>query len=185
MWFSFLILSVTLSIDAFGIGIAYAVKSIGIPIKAKLMIGMLSAGILWLSALTGELMARFLPEWCIKYLGVLIICIIGIIFIRNSLKNNTGSTYDFDSSKKIEGIETIFLAVALSADSISVGMAAAALGYSWFILGLLVGIVQILFLFAGEAAVRKNSRLSKSNGGKSGIISGILLIIIGIMRLCL
>ena len=64
-------------------------------------------------------------------LGLLILFLMGAIFIHNGLTNGEANDYDINDSKKIESGESILLAVALSADSISVGMAVGALQMSW------------------------------------------------------
>lgn len=183
MLLSLFLLALTLSIDALGIGIAYAVKGVKIPVKAKLIIGIISVLIMWGSALIGQGMNQVLPQWCTKYLGLLILFLMGAVFIRNSLCSSEAGDYDFNASKKIESGESVLLAVALSADSISVGMAIGALGMPWFTLGIFVGILQILFLGIGLFTAGKGRKFIHIDYKISGMLSGILLILIGIIRL--
>lgn len=183
MLFSLFILAITLSIDAFGIGVAYTIKGVIIPLQSKILVGFISAAIMWGAALTGEFMLRFLPEWCAKYLGIFILFLMGAIFIRNSLCTESTQTYDLDASKRIELLEGILLAIALSADSISVGVAAATLGLSWFFLGIMVGFLQMIFLWVGNIVIKRGSRLKCLDCRLSGMLSGAMLILIGLLRL--
>lgn len=182
MWVSLFLLALTLSIDALGIGTAYAIKGVRIPFYAKTVIGLISILIMWGSALAGQAMGEVLPEWCAKYLGLLILFLMGAVFIRNGLTNGEAGDYDINASKRIEGGESILLAVALSADSISVGMAVGALGMSWFFLGIFVGILQILFLCLGIVLAQKGRQRMTGDLKYGSMISGGMLILIGILR---
>ena len=182
MWISLLLLAFTLSIDALGIGAAYAVKKVTIPFHAKIIIGIMSIFIMWGSALIGQGMSAVLPKWCTNYLGLLILFLMGAIFIHIVITNVEANYYDINDSKKIEIGESILLAVALSADSISVGMAVGALQMSWFLLGIFVGLLQLFFLCIGLYIVGKGKKFATINSRISGMISGAMLILIGILR---
>lgn len=182
MWISLLLLAFTLSIDALGIGAAYAVKGVIVPLRAKITIGAVSVLIMWVSAWLGQKMSVALPEWCAKYFGLLILFLMGAVFIHNGLTNKEANDYDMDHSKMIEGGESILLAVALSADSISVGMAVGALKMSWFLLGIFVGLLQLFFLCIGLFFAGKGKKFTAINSRVSNMISGAMLILIGIIR---
>ena len=58
-------------------------------------------------------------------------------------------------------------------------MAVGALQMSWFLLGIFVGLLQLFFLCIGLYIVGKGKKFATIN---SGMISGAMLILIGILR---
>lgn len=181
MFFNILAISISLSIDALGIGISYRLKGVKISLSAKLVVGLISVIIMWLSLQAGELALLILPTEVTKIVGVSILLIIGVAFIRNSLYESQETTYDFDKSKKIDLIEAIILGVALSADSMSAGIAASIAGFNYILIPCMVGLMQIFFLYLGEIMADK-SLIKKISRKTCGILSGSLLIFIAILR---
>lgn len=182
MIYFMIVLSISLSIDALGIGISYRLKGVKIAISAKIIIGMVSALIMFGAVYIGKELNKVLPEDVSHIVGIGILIFIGVSFIRNSLFGGEDTTYDLDKSRKIEGIEAVLLAVALSADSISAGIAAASSGSTNGAIAIFVGIMQITFLQLGETLVEKADFFKKIDSKICGIISGFILILIAILR---
>lgn len=178
MW-QMIIIAISLSIDALGIGVAYNLKGIKIGIFPKILIGLVSICIMYISILLGYLMNKILPYDICKVVGASILILIGVAFIRNSLFESSDKSYDFNHSKNIDWYEALILGVALSADTLSAGTAIYALGISSKIIPILTGIMQTGFLYIGEKIAKKSNLL---NNKICGIFSGILLIIIAIVR---
>lgn len=176
-------ISISLSIDALGIGVSYQLKGVRIPVSAKAIIGLISALIMGLSIYAGDFMLRIFPERVTTLFGIVVLCIIGLAFIRNGLFGDKDKTYDFNKSKTIDCGEAIALGAALSADSVSAGMAAAVLGLGNIWMPLTVGIAQVTFLCLGAFVI---SRLPLKHGGLQekicGVFSGCLLILIAVLR---
>lgn len=176
-------ISVSLSIDALGIGISYRLKGVTIPASAKIVIGLVSALIMWLSLSAGNRMLQIFPEKVMTLFGMAVLCLIGLAFIRNSLFGEKGKTYDFDQSKKIETGEAILLGAALSADSVSAGIATAVLGLSSIWIPVMVGLMQMAFLYLGSVLMERCSLTHKKAQEKiCGVFSGCLLILIAVLR---
>ena len=182
MILNIIIISVSLSIDAFGIGVAYHLKGIKIGVGAKCIIGLISSVIMWLSLMVGDYMTRILPAGVMNVFGISILILMGVIFIRNSLFNDEGAAYDFDQSKKIDGFEASILGFALSADSISAGIAVAAIGLNSIFIPIVVGLMQMFFLGMGYLLVEKSLFIQRLNSRVCGVFSGLLLILIAILR---
>ena len=176
------ILSISLSIDALGIGISYRLKGVKITVSAKIIIGIISALIMLGSVVIGNELNKVLPKEVSHILGIAILIFIGVSFIRNSLFGGEDTTYDLDKSRKIEGLEAVLLAIALSADSISAGIAAASSGLTNHLIAIFVGLMQIIFLQIGESLVEKADFFKKIDSKICGIISGFILILIAILR---
>ena len=176
------VISISLSIDALGIGLSYKVKGVEIDWGARLIIGLMSCLIMYLSMFIGETLMYYLPTTVMKIAGASILCLIGITFIKNGLFAEEDSKYDFNHSKKIEYIEALVLGAALSADSFSAGIGVAALELNSILAPISVGIMQVVFLYLGSILVYKSKMAKKLNQKACGIFSGCLLILIAVLK---
>lgn len=182
MLLQILVISVSLSIDALGIGIAYQLRGVKVGIAAKAIIGIMSCMIMYLSILVGQQIAKAIPIDVMQIIGTAILVLMGVIYIRNSLFSDEEATYDLDQSKKIEILEAIVLGAALSADSISAGIAIVAIGLEGRIIPVIVGMMQVIFLSVGGQLLKRFSKVREVNSKVCGVISGLLLILIAIVR---
>lgn len=182
MLFNIIVISISLSIDALGIGIAYGLKNVRIPVIAKIIIGIISSGIMWISLIVGGYINKVLPPDITKIVGVGILIVMGVIYIRNSLFSDEEATYDLDKSSGIEVFEAVILAFALSADSVSTGVAVASLGIGNLWIPVVVGVMQVCFLSLGGIVIRKYISTKRINSKVCGVFSGALLILIAILR---
>lgn len=178
-----LALSVSLSMDALGIGVSYAGKRITLTWGSRIIIGIISALAMFLSIQLGLLFDQLFPPEVMKIVGISILFLIGAGFIRGSLDTHEQSSYDFDDSSSIDWYEAVLLGVALSADSISTGIAVSVLGLSSIWVPILVGVMQVLFLWLGQKVVCKSCILCKCNPKVCGIFSGILLFVVALLRI--
>lgn len=182
MLFDIIVISISLSIDALGIGIAYGLKNVRITAIAKMIIGIVSGGIMWLSLIVGGYVNKVLPPNVTKIVGVGILVLMGVIYIRNSLFSDEEAEYDLDKSFGIEGFEAVILAFALSADSVSTGIAVASMGIGNLWIPVVVGVMQVCFLSLGSVVIRKFLSTKLINSKVCGVFSGALLILIAILR---
>ena len=90
---------------------------------------------------------------------------------------------DLDKSNLIDGKEAIFLGVALSLDSFAIGISSGILGIHSLLFPLLVSIFQLIFISLGNSVGRLLNSFNKIPEYIWSMISGILLIIIGIIKL--
>lgn len=160
-----------------GIGIAYSLKGVKIPIIAKGIIFIISYIFAFVSiSLGNHLTSYFSPNFA-KFLGVAILLCIGIYTALSD-----PFTYDVDNSAKIDPKEALLMGFALSIDSMGVGIGSAVAGFSWNLLPLAISVCQFIFLYLGEiigghVVKRKNikSRLWT-------IISGGIIIFVAVLR---
>lgn len=207
-----LILALSASIDSLGVGISYGLKKTKIYFLAYLVLVMISFIITALSMVLGNMLTSFMSPNVTKVIGSVILFGIGIfiiyeatlkkekikkivfpqhreynIFIKsfgitiNIIKDPINS--DIDSSNKIDMKEAIFLGLALSLDSISIGFGASAIGINTLLFPLLISIFQIIFLSIGRIIGNNIIDVSKLPKNIWNIISGILLICIGFIKL--
>lgn len=179
IYLSNILLAVTVSIDALGIGIAYSLKGVKIPFVAKGIIFLISFVLAYISIITGNHFTNFFPPIFAKTLGVVILLAIGIYTVLSD-----PFTYDVDKSEKIDPKEALLMGFALSIDSIGVGISSAVAGFSSSILPIAISTCQFIFLYLGEGI---GVHISKRNRIKSRfwtIISGGIIVLIAILRAC-
>lgn len=213
MFLTYLFLALSLSIDSIGIGITYGLRNTRIPIFSKLILFFISIFFTTISLMLGNLITKFLPDYIANFIGSFILIFIGIwilfqIFHTSpkkecTINSNEPKIYslfikflgitiqiikepkssDLDNSKIIDWKEACFLGIALSIDSISVSFGSGITGLSSFYFPILVASFHMLFLFFGKFLGHKISGIQKFPENICNIISGFLLIIIGITRL--
>ncbi len=192
------ILSVNL--DSIGVGISYGLRKIHISNRASLVCAIISALCFALSFFVGKYLNTFLSPLLGKILGSVILFLLGLWIILNSfadIKERKFSikplgitililrdpvTCDFDNSSKIDTREAIYLALALSLDSIAVGFGAGLSGISAWYLPILIGITQFLFLKLGKAFGEK-LRTLKIPHKIWTVLSGLILILLAIVHI--
>ncbi len=89
---------------------------------------------------------------------------------------------DLDKSNLIDGKEAVFLGVALSLDSFAIGISSGILGIHSLLFPILVSIFQLLFISFGNSIGYFLNNFNKIPEYIWSIISGILLIVIGIVK---
>lgn len=101
---------------------------------------------------------------------------ITIQIIRNPISS------DLDGSKNIDWKEAMYLGIALSIDSVCIGICSSIIGYSSFIFPVLVASFQLIFLCIGSFLGKKLLSISHIPENIWNVLSGVLLICIGISR---
>ena len=110
---------------------------------------------------------------CIDFLGIT------IKIIKNPISS------DLDSSNSIDGKEAFFLGFALSLDCFCIGALGSIIGVSSFLFPLFISVFQLVFLSFGNMLEKKLHRLSHLLDNIWSVISGVLLVLIGIVRFVL
>lgn len=110
-------------------------------------------------------------QFFIKFLGIT------IQIIKDPISS------DLDNSKKIDIKESIYLGVTLSIDSFCIGIGSSILGISSVLFPILVSVFQIIFLSLGRLFAIKVDQNAKIPDNTWNLVSGILLIFIGISKL--
>lgn len=96
------------------------------------------------------------------------------------IKNPTSSDLDFSNS--IDGKEALFLGFALSLDCFCIGACGSIIGINSFLFPLFISVFQLVFLNLGNMLGNKLHSLSNLPDNIWSIISGFLLILIGVIR---
>lgn len=197
-------LVIAVSLDGFGVGIAYGMRRIRVPIPALLII-MLCSGVIVLTSMTiGSMLTTFISANMAKIFGGFILICIGIFClwnVRRSKKEENSvqteqresqlsqftsvlkepRTADLDRSGSISMQEAFLLGFALALDAFGAGLSAAMLGYSPFLTAGLIAFMSGLLVFCGThiGLFLSNNRWVK----KLTLLPPILLIALGIYNM--
>lgn len=213
MIFNALILALSASIDSFGVGITYGIKNTKISFSSILVLFTLSFTITSISIIIGNLLSSIIAPNFTNIIGGLMLFSIGFFIIYSSLKKERRSisqcntlkykeynifikflgltiniiknpiNSDFDNSNQIDLKESIFLGLALSLDSISIGFAGSTIGVNSLIFPLLTSIFQVAFLNSGKFFGKTISKITKLPNNIWNIISGCILILLGLSKI--
>lgn len=112
-------------------------------------------------------------QFFIRFLGIT------VQIIRNP------SNSDFDNSNNIDSKEALFLGIALSLDTIGIGISSSMFEINYFLLPLLVACFELFFLSFGNFLGRKIKNISNIPENIWSILAGFLLIFIGITKFIL
>lgn len=212
MFISYVILALSVSIDSLGIGITYGLKNTTIPSISKIILFIMSVIITTISIYLGNFLNNILPSYFTNFIGSILLLLMGLWVIYQALSKNKSNnsnvknfkttsyqfiikplgitiqilrnpiSSDLDNSKKIDKKEAFYLGIALSIDSICVGICSSVIGFSSIIFPFLVAIFQLCFLSAGSFLGKKITSISNIPENIWNVLSGILLICIGISK---
>ena len=182
MFIGLIILSITSSIDSFGIGITYGIKNTKISLISKFILFFISLIITSISLLFGNILNHIFSSSLSKIIGNIILIIIGVYMLINSNASTKNSDYDFNHSNLIDPKEALILGFALSLDSFCIGVGTSVYGINYYIFPVLVSRFQFLFLSIGNILGSRLSNLSKFSNKTSTIVSGLLLTLIALLR---
>ena len=200
-----ILLAFSASLDSLIIGIAYGIKKI----RIKFSINIIIAFIVTLGTLLSMVLGGIVIKFICNYIGAILLIVVGLFMTfdffkeqRNLNKNEINTqkenkdiieslhyddilinnkTADTDGSGNIEVKEAISLALALSVNNFALGLGASMSGISIPLTTIFTFIFSILILILGLKI--GNSFLSKIFGKYSGLISAIIIIVMGIFQL--
>lgn len=175
------ILSVSVSIDALGIGFSYRMRGVKIGGSAKIVIGILTCMAMAAAMTAGKLLAAFLPAEVMDVFSTAFLTLIGLAMIRDALFGEE-AFYDFDKSKKIEFGEALVLGLALSADAASFGLALSAATGGSFWLPVLSGFMHTAFLWLGELLFEKGVKTRIGGQKGLGVFAGGIIVAIAFLK---
>lgn len=211
MWFlSGIILAMSLSMDALGIGISYGLRGVKVPNLPRIIISFISLLFTAVAIGIGNVIVLFLPDYLAKLIGSGMLIVLGaVVIIQACLKNKKSDDSDkekgsYSLNLKPFGIiikiirepmsctkeksstvgikESIYMGVALSIDSFGAGISSAVSGVNNFFVPVMVGLCQFIFLSFGIFCGQKLTLFRNIDSKVFIILSGLLLIILAIVR---
>lgn len=187
---SSLFLAISSSIDALGIGITYGIKNtkISFSVKFVLFILLFIAGTI--AILIGDAIQDVFSTNFANLLSNFILIGIGVYICFKSAKKdnkkanifNDPISSDLNNSKSIDTKEAVLLAVALALDSFCLGICGAISDVDLKLFPFFVSLFHVLFLQFGICFGTKINKICKLPKNIWTLISGILLICIGIFE---
>lgn len=208
-WIALMMLAFSVSLDSFGVGLTYGLRSMRLPVKSLLIITGCSAVTLLGAMGIGTVMTHWLSGHSAERIGGVILLMIGVwalyqVFRPEKKDKNRSSSNllfnmeirslgimiqilqsptkaDMDDSGAITGIEAVFLGLALSLDAFGAGIGAALIGFSPLLTALFVSSMSALFVLVGMKMGHWFAHLEWVN--KLSVLPGVLLILLGLWKL--
>lgn len=202
-----ILLVLALSLDAFVASLAYGSRKIKIPLTSIIIINIVCTFLLTISILGGSIIKKILPGNIALIISFTILMLLGIYYLFEGVTKAylekkidkaekiklemfdicfivdiyfDETKADYDHSKDLDSKEAIYLAIALSLDSLAVGFGSSlgSINYIYVIvLSLIIGILSIgIGLLIGEKIARK-SKINLS------WLAGIILIVLACLKL--
>lgn len=202
-----LLLVSSICIDAFVASMAYGSNKIKIPIISSIVISIVGSVILGISLFIGGLIKDFLPGTLPITLSFSILMVLGIYRLFESLfktyiqkhlnkeKSFSFRLFDFnfilqvyadetkadlDKSKELSVKESLYLAIALSFDSLAVGFGSSLASSAYIQTILLCFLIGFLAVIVGSFIGKK--LVEKSNINLSWL-SGVILMVLAISKI--
>ena len=180
MFLNTFLLAISSSIDSLGISITYGLRHTKLLKKSKIILFLISIFITFLSGIIGNILKNTLSSNVCEFIGSALLLCMGLFIIIQT--NEHEISFDFDNSNDISPKEAIFLGIALSLDSLCIGIGGSTIGINVYLFSVLVAVLQYFFLSIGNyfgIHLTKFSSIPQSFWSK---ISGILLILIGLIK---
>ena len=182
MLFNCILLALSVSIDSLTIGISYGLKKTKINNISNIILFTISFCITCGSIFLGHYISALFSSVFSTILGSSFLIILGIYNIYKSL-NASPTDFDIDHSNNIDAHESIFLGLALSIDSICIGVGSGIIGLNDIILPFLVATFQLAFLNCGNSISQKINKYFNFSEQVLSIFSSIILILVGMLRI--
>nr|WP_239549110.1 sporulation membrane protein YtaF [Scopulibacillus daqui] len=193
---SVLIIAFASNLDNLAIGIAFGIRSTKIPILSNLIVALITMLGTYLSMTMGEVIAHYISGFMSNLIGAALLLGIGLWSIIKSLpcaKQNASSNnddikpipnpYACDANKDnvISLKESFTLGIALAMNNIATGIGAGTTGVSPLWTTIMAGVFSLIFIGCGS---KFGYTIASTWFGKfSGLVAGILLILIGIYEM--
>lgn len=200
VFLSALLYSLSSSLDNLVIGIAYGVKKIKIGITPNLIIATVTSIGTLISMSVGKFISGFLPTSLTNMLGAVIIMLLGLYFLIQSILKLIPKSYsnslalknvdeimdyaeksDSDNSGTLNIKEAFVVSLGLMLNNLGTGLAASITGVNVSITVICTFILSIALLMLGKSI--GHNVLGSICGKYAPLISGVLLIILGIFEL--
>ncbi|MFJ8091038.1 manganese efflux pump [Lysinibacillus sp. NPDC095746] len=185
-WIAIILIGIAANLDNLGIGLAYGIKRVKIPILSNAVIALISMIVTYAAVTAGSVVINFISPDFANLIGSLLLCAIGIWTLLSSRFSKQGilgnpEVFDEDKNYIISIREAMTLGFVLSANCLAGGIALGANGISaiWTVIS--IGVFSFITVGAG---VHFGVLLTKTFIGKhSTAISGWLLILIAIIEI--
>lgn len=194
---SVFLFAISSNIDSFTVGIAYGIKKIQISFLSNVLIAFIGAVGTFLSMRIGLTLSDFLSVSFANKIGSFVLIFIGIWAVMgcfvNRLKKHKKSCVshsnckrvldepellDKDDSKTLDVRESSALAFALTINNLGLGLGASITGLNIYITVLFTFVFSFISISLGSLLGK--TYLSKLLGESAPLVSGIVIVVLGI-----
>lgn len=184
MIIKYILLALSASLDALSLGITYGIKQTVIPKIGNIIIFSIVLVCSFLSMIAGHFLSlMFSPDFSVL-IGSSLLIILGIYNIYKEFSVNSSlKNFDIDNSNCIDYKEATAISLTVAVDASCVSMGCGIIGYISFVLPVFMAIFHTLFVNVGNSISKKIIQQLNVPSRILSIVSGVLLILIGIFRL--
>ena len=185
---SSLLFAISANTDNFVVGLSYGIKKIRIARVSNLIIALISLVGTILSMSLSKVILNYIPEFLASLIGSSILILLGVLTIAKPLlKRDSDSILDNpekadkDKSLNIDAKESIALGLALTINNVGLGIGASFAGLNITITALFTFVLSLLAIVVGFSL--GSYYLSELFGKRATIISGLLIIALGLFEI--
>ena len=184
MIIKYILLALSASIDALSLGITYGIKKTKMSKTANIIIFIIVLCCSTFSILVGHFLSLLFSPTFSVLLGSSLLIMLGIYNIYKGIKkSNTFVNFDVDNSNYIDNREAAALGLAVAVDASCVSIGACIIGYISFILPVFMGFFHTFFVNCGNFVAKSAVERLNVPSNVLSIFSGMLLVLIGILRI--
>lgn len=188
-----LLLALSISADALGVGLAYGLRRISFPPLSRLLLAAETFLMMEAFLLLGRGLAHFVPQGLAEGAAKGFLLLFGVWLCIQGFGQKkeadsplaavrAPSRCDKNASSVLEPGETLLLGFILSIDSFAIGLSAAVSGMAAEFLPLFAALFQTAFLAIGAYAGEKLTRLSDARESLWSLLSGGILICLALLQ---
>lgn len=188
---SAIIFSISANLDNIIIGISYGTKKFHISNERNILIALITTFVTFIAMYFGKYITLIMPASLANILGSSVLILIGLYTLFQSvlsyyITNKKKRTLNITNSppivsKRISYKELFLIALTLSGNNLATGIAASIINLNIFITVISTFIFGYLFMYIGNKI--GNGFISNIATKYATIISGILLVLLGIIEL--
>lgn len=186
---SSLLFATSANADNFVVGLSYGINNIKIGLISNLLISLITMTGTIISMALSRIILEFMPIFLANIIGGAMLILIGIWTITKPLLNNIQSNSilenpekaDKDESSHIDSKEATTLALALSINNVGLGIGASITGLNIILTATFTFIFSMAMIVIGYFF--GSYYLSKFFNKRATIVSGLLIIILGILEI--
>ena len=184
MIFKYILLALSASIDALSLGITYGIKKTKMSKIANILIFMIVFCCSTIAIIIGHFLSVLFSPTFSVLLGSSLLIMLGLYNIYKGIqKTNTFINFDVDNSNYIDNKEAIALGLAVAVDASCVSMGAGIIGYISFILPVFMAVFHTFFVNCGNFVAKSAVERLNVPSNVLSILSGVLLVLIGVWRI--
>lgn len=171
------------SIDNIGIAIAYSISGKKIPLLKNLLISLAAFLVSYISGLSGEFISRYLTEEISAIIACGILVLMGSNMIYQGFKKDpqAEASEDAEILNAVGNKEAIVVGTILALDDVGSSVSSGLMGHGPFMIALPFFILSFVMFFLANYGTKFTSKWKI--GKRATAISGIIMIILGILRL--